>query len=111
MSHSSRMMVVIPARGGSKGIPRKNVKLLAGKPLVAHSILQAKQTPGITRVIVSTDDPEIAAVSREWGADVVKRPPEISGNTASSESALLHTLTWLRTTDHSEPELVFFSGQ
>jgi N-acylneuraminate cytidylyltransferase len=102
------MMVVIPARGGSKGIPRKNVKLLAGKPLVAHSILQAKQTPGITRVIVSTDDPEIAAVSREWGADVVKRPPEISGNTASSESALLHTLDWLLTTEHYEPELVVF---
>ena len=101
-------LAIIPARGGSKGIPRKNLKLLVGKPLVAHSIVQAKQTPGITRVVVSTDDAEIAAVSREWGAEVVHRPPEISGDTASSESAILHVLDWLQTTEHYQPEFVVF---
>ena len=101
-------LAIIPARGGSKGIPRKNLKLLAGKPLLAHSILHAKQTPSITRIVVSTDDDEIAAVAREWGAEVVPRPPEISGDKASSESALLHTLDWLLSTENYEPDLVVF---
>jgi CMP-N-acetylneuraminic acid synthetase/3-deoxy-D-manno-octulosonate 8-phosphate phosphatase KdsC-like HAD superfamily phosphatase len=97
----NKVLCIIPARGGSKGIPRKNLKLLAGKPLLAHSILHAKQTPSIARIVVSTDDDEIAAVAREWGAEVVPRPPEISGDKASSESALLHTLDTLQST----PEL------
>ncbi|MGO8676698.1 MAG: cytidylyltransferase domain-containing protein [Limisphaerales bacterium] len=101
-------LVIIPARGGSKGIPRKNIKLLAGKPLVAHSILHARQTPSVTRTVVSTDDEEIAAVARHWGAEVVPRPADISGDNASSESALLHALDWLKETDGYEPELVVF---
>lgn len=102
------MLTIIPARGGSKGIPRKNVTLLAGKPLVAHSIVQARETAGVTRVVVSTDDDEIAAVSREWGAEVVPRPAEISGDKASSESALLHALDYLKEREGYEPELVVF---
>jgi CMP-N-acetylneuraminic acid synthetase/3-deoxy-D-manno-octulosonate 8-phosphate phosphatase KdsC-like HAD superfamily phosphatase len=102
------VLAVIPARGGSKGIPRKNLKLLAGKPLLAHSILHAKQTPSITRIVVSTDDDEIADVARQWGAEVVHRPTEISGDKASSESALLHTLDWLRANENYEPDLVVF---
>jgi YrbI family 3-deoxy-D-manno-octulosonate 8-phosphate phosphatase len=90
-----KILAIIPARGGSKGIPRKNLLPLAAKPLLAHSILHARQTPGITRVVVSTDDAEIASVSREWGAEVVPRPPEISCDKASSESALLHALDYL----------------
>ncbi len=103
-----QILAIIPARGGSKGIPRKNVKLIAGKPLVAHSIVQAKQTPGIRRVVVSTEDEEIAAVSREWGAEVVPRPPEISGDKASSESALLHALDYLKAKKNLDPDLVVF---
>src|SRR5262245_16604424 len=102
------MIAVIPARGGSKGIPRKNVKLLAGKPLLAHPILHAKHAPAVTRIVVSTDDEEIVAVSREWGAEVVPRPPEISGDRASSESALLHTLDYLKRKEGYEPNLVLF---
>ena len=103
-----KTIAIIPARGGSKGIPGKNVRMIAGKPLLAHSIIHAKQTPAVTRVIVSTDDEEIAAVAREWGAEAIPRPAEISGDTASSESALFHALDWLLTTEHYEPELVVF---
>ncbi len=101
-------LAIIPARGGSKGIPRKNVCSLAGKPLIAHIIECALQSEKITRVIVSTDDPEIAAVSRQYGAEVVWRPAEISGDTASSEVALLHVLEHLKTTENYQPDLIVF---
>jgi N-acylneuraminate cytidylyltransferase len=89
------IIAIIPARGGSKGIPGKNICPVGGKPLLAWSIEQARQTPQVSRVFVSTDSAEIAAVAREWGAEVVMRPPEISGDTASSESALIHALDYL----------------
>ncbi|MCL4237367.1 MAG: acylneuraminate cytidylyltransferase family protein [Anaerolineae bacterium] len=101
-------LAIIPARGGSKGIPRKNVRALNGKPLVAHTIEQALATPAISRVVVSTDDAEIGAVAQQYGAEVVWRPAEISGDTASSESALLHVLDHLAQTEGYEPELVVF---
>jgi len=103
-----RLLALIPARGGSKGIPRKNLRLLCGKPLVAYSIEAARQTPGIERVVVSTDDAEIADVSRRYGAEVVWRPAEISGDSASSEAALLHALDELRDAEGYEPDLVVF---
>src|SRR5262245_3409200 len=102
----SEILALIPARGGSKGIPRKNVVPVAGKPLLAYSIEQARQTEEVTRVIVSTDDAEIAAVAREHGAEVITRPAEISGDTASSESALAHALRHLGDAEGYEPDLV-----
>jgi YrbI family 3-deoxy-D-manno-octulosonate 8-phosphate phosphatase len=107
-SDPKAILAIIPARGGSKGIPRKNLLPLAGKPLLAHSILQAKNSPSISRVVVSTDDREIAAVAVEWGAEVVLRPVELSGDTASSESALVHVLDWLKQKEGYESELVVF---
>jgi len=85
-------VAIIPARGGSKGVPRKNLRRVGGVPLLARAITSARQAERIDRVVVSTDDPEIAAVAREWGAEVVERPSELSGDTASSESALVHAL-------------------
>lgn len=102
------VIAIIPARGGSKGIPHKNIRIVAGKPLLAYTVEQALQTPSISRVVVSTDDSEIAAVAQEYGAEVVWRPTEISGDTASSESALLHTLEHLRETEGYNPDLVVF---
>lgn len=99
---------IIPARGGSKGIPRKNVCLLAGKPLIAHTIEQALGARLVTRTIVSTDDEEIAAVSKDYRAEVVKRPDELATDTATSETALLHTLDYLQQTEGYEPDLVVF---
>jgi YrbI family 3-deoxy-D-manno-octulosonate 8-phosphate phosphatase len=85
-------VAVIPARGGSKGVPRKNLRRVGGIPLIARAITSALAADRIDRVLVSTDDPEIAAVAREWGAEVVDRPADIAGDTASSESALLHAI-------------------
>ena len=91
MGHET-CVAVIPARGGSKGIPRKNIVPLCGKPLIAWSIDQAINASLVERVVVSTDDDEIARVSRESGADVVERPAELATDTASSEDALLHAI-------------------
>jgi CMP-N,N'-diacetyllegionaminic acid synthase len=86
----------IPARGGSKGLHKKNIKMLAGKPLIAWSIEQALKSSLIDRVIVSTDCLEIAEVAREYGAEVpFIRPPDISHDTATTESAMLHCCNYL----------------
>jgi len=102
------VLAIIPARGGSKGLPRKNVRLLAGKPLLAHTITCARAARSVTRVVVSTDDPEIAQVATEYGAEVVTRPAALSGDTATSESALLHALDVLQQREGYAPELVVF---
>jgi len=99
---------VIPARGGSKGIPGKNLKRIAGQPLVAWTIQAAQRASHVQRVIVSTDDPAIAQVAREHGAEVVERPAELSNDTASSEAALLHALEHLEQTQDYRPELLVF---
>jgi YrbI family 3-deoxy-D-manno-octulosonate 8-phosphate phosphatase len=102
------ILAIIPARGGSKGIPRKNLCLIAGKPLLGYSIEQARRTPAITKVVVSTDDREIGAVATSFGAEVVWRPKEISGDDATSESALLHALDEFQTAKGHRPDLVVF---
>lgn len=102
------IIAIIPARGGSKGIPRKNILPLAGKPLIAWSIEAARTSRYVERVIISTDDREIASISGEYGAQIVWQPPEISGDTASSESVLLHALDCLKHDEGHEPDLVVF---
>lgn len=102
------ILALIPARGGSKGIPRKNVRVVGGLPLLAHSIRAARETAGISRIAVSTDDAEIARVARDYGAEVVVRPPEISGDAASSESVLRHALRHLRQEHGYAPDLIVF---
>ena len=92
-------IVIIPARGGSKGIPGKNICSVGGKPLLAWSIDQARLTPQISRVFVSTDSIGIAEVAQEYGAEVIMRPPEISGDSATSESCLVHALDVLRSAE------------
>lgn len=101
-----KCLAVVPARGGSRTIPRKNLILLAGKPLIAHAIERANLAQTIDRVVVSTDDGEIAAIARKYGAAVVQRPLEISGDSSPSEAALLHTLDFLREAENYEPDLL-----
>lgn len=101
-------LAIIPARGGSKGIPRKNVLPLGGKPLIAHTIYAARAASQVDRVVVSTDDDEIAAIALEYGAEVVRRPAELAGDTAASEAALLHTLDALRQDEGYAPDLLVF---
>ena len=89
---ATRAVAIIPARGGSKGVPRKNVQRVGGVPLIARAVRSALAADGIDLVAVTTDDAEIAAVAAAAGALVVRRPDELSGDTASSESAILHAL-------------------
>lgn len=84
------------ARGGSKGLPRKNVRLLGGKPLIAHSIEVAKQVGAVKSVFVSTDDEEIAAVARQYGAVVIYRPPELARDDSPEWLAWRHAIDWVR---------------
>lgn len=102
------ILAIIPARGGSKGVPRKNIRLIGGKPLIAHSIEQALQARQVNRTIVSTDDAEIADVARKYGAEVVIRPPELATDTASAEPALLHVMSFLEQTEGYTPSLIVF---
>ena len=101
-----RCVAIIPARGGSRGIPRKNLYPIAGKPLLAYTVEHAKAASAVDRVIVSTDDREIATVAEQYGAEVVWRPAEISGDSAPSEAALIHALDEIAGRDGYRPELV-----
>ena len=90
------MIAIITARGGSKGMPRKNVLPFCGKPLIAHTIEAARGSQAIDKIIVSTDNEEIAEISREFGAEVpFVRPEELASDTASSRDVMLHTLLFL----------------
>lgn len=88
-----KIVAIIPARGGSKGIPNKNVISFVGKPLLAWTIEQAQSSKLISDVYVSSDNEEILKIAKKYGARTILRPKEISGDTATSESALLHTLS------------------
>jgi CMP-N,N'-diacetyllegionaminic acid synthase len=102
------VLAIIPARGGSKGLPRKNIRLIAGEPLIAHTIEQAISARTVGRTTVSTDDEEIAEVAKYYGAEVVMRPTELASDTAASESALVHVLDFLHQQEGYEPDLVVF---
>ena len=92
-------VALIPARGGSKGIPLKNLQRVGGRSLVRRSIEACAASGEVDRIIVTTDHPDIAAESRACGAEVIERPESISGDTASSESALIHALEVARVSD------------
>lgn len=101
------VLAIIPARGGSKSIPRKNIRELCGKPLIAWSIEEAKKSKYVTRVICSTDDPEIAEVAAQYGAEVpFLRPAEISGDLATDVEFLTHTLNFLKESEGYEPDVL-----
>jgi N-acylneuraminate cytidylyltransferase len=103
-----KSIAIIPARGGSKGIPRKNIKLLNGKPLITYTIKQALLANFIDRVIVSTDDMEIADISINTGAEVIIRPKDISTDTSSSELALLNVINYLEKEQQYKPDIITF---
>jgi N-acylneuraminate cytidylyltransferase len=103
----TEILALIPARGGSKGIPRKNIRSFAGYPLIAWSIAAAKQSSLVTRVIVSTDDEEIAAVAREWGAETpFLRPSELAQDKTTDLPVFEHALKWLEEVEGYRPEVV-----
>ena len=103
----TEILALIPARGGSKGIPRKNIRSFAGYPLIAWSIAAAKQASCVTRIIVSTDDEEIASVAREVGAETpFLRPAELAQDQTTDLPVFEHALEWLKAQEGYQPEIV-----
>lgn len=93
MIEGNRVLAVIPARGGSKGVPRKNLRMVGGRPLIAWTIAQALAAPSLDRVIVSSEDEEILAVARTWGAETpFVRPQALSADTTPGVDPVLHAL-------------------
>ena len=102
MINGKKVLAIIPARGGSKGLPGKNIKPLLGKPLIAWTIEEAKKSKYIDRLIVSTEDEEIAEVSKKFGAEVpFMRPKELSTNEAKGIDVVLHAIEWMEKNDKS----------
>lgn len=86
------VVAIVLARGGSKGIPGKNIVDFCGKPLIAWTIEQFQRAKGVDSIWVSSDSEEILSISQDFGIEIIRRPPDISGNTATSESGYLHAL-------------------
>jgi CMP-N-acetylneuraminic acid synthetase len=102
-----RVLALVPARGGSKGIPRKNLQLLAGRPLVAHAVATGLSASLITRVVCSTDDPDIAEAARGAGAEVpFLRPSHLAQDTSEDWPVFTHALAWLQEHDAWIPDLI-----
>ncbi len=103
----SRIIAIIPARSGSKGVIGKNIRILGGFPLMAWSIEAAKKTPSIDRIIVSTDSPEYSNLAIQYGAEVpFLRPPELSGDSSGDIDFIQHALGWLKKNEGYEPDYI-----
>ncbi len=102
-----KIVAIIPARGGSKGIPKKNMKELCGKPLIAYIIEAALTAEGLDRVIVSTEEKEIAEIAKKYGADVpFIRPKELAKDETPTLPVLQHAVKYLEETENYRPEIV-----
>lgn len=105
MQKDKNIVALIPARGGSKGIPKKNIIDLGGFPLIAYSIIVAKMSKYISRVIVSTDNEEIAEVAKKYGAEVpFVRPQEFASDTAGDYEVFKHAIEWFEKNENYKPE-------
>lgn len=100
------ILAIIPARGGSKGIKRKNLRPICSKPLVAYSIEAGLNSKYITRTVVSTEDEEIAQVSRQFGAQVIKRPMELAQDETKTIPVMLHVAQYLKNSENYIPDYV-----
>lgn len=105
MADAMRYLAIIPARAGSKGVPGKNVRVIAGQPLITWSIRQALNCPRIARVVVSTDGDEIAAVAKDAGAEVIMRPAPLAADASPTEPTLVHAVESLQS-DGWRPDAV-----
>lgn len=107
MVKKQKVLAIIPARGGSKGIPGKNIKSFAGYPLIAYSILAASRSECVDRVIVSTDDAAITQIAREWGAEVpFMRPAELAQDHSTDYPVIAHALNWLAEHENYHADIV-----
>jgi N-acylneuraminate cytidylyltransferase/CMP-N,N'-diacetyllegionaminic acid synthase len=107
MINNNNILAIIPARGGSKGVPRKNVRNLNGKPLIAYTIEEAKKSKYVDRVMVSTEDEEIEVISKEYGAEVpCLRPNELARDDSAAVDCVMHMLNWLKCNENYLPDYV-----
>lgn len=106
MYKNKKIVAIIPARGGSKGIPKKNIKILAGKPLIVYSIEASLKCKNINRTIVSTDDKEIAEISKRYGAEVIERPRELSKDDTPTILAIRHVVNHLKREENYRTDVV-----
>ncbi|NBP90423.1 acylneuraminate cytidylyltransferase [bacterium] len=107
MVYSDEILAIVPARSGSKSVPHKNIKMFAGKPLMAHSINQALESGIVSRVLLSTDSEEYARIGREFGAYVpFLRPASISGDNSTDLECFIHALEWLLKNEGKVPKLL-----
>ena len=100
MYRDKTFLAIVPARGGSKRLPRKNILNLAGKPLIAWTIETALKSQYIDKVVVSSDDDEILNVAEKYGSDTIKRPDELASDTATSFDAIKHTIENIESYDY-----------
>jgi len=105
MIQKKKILAIIPARGGSKRVPKKNIRLLTGKPLIAYTIETALKSRYLNRIVVSTEDEEIARISKKYGAEVVKRPQKLATDRAKTIDAIFHVLSILKE-EHYNPQVV-----
>lgn len=108
MGNSIEVIAIIPARGGSKGIPKKNIIDLAGRPLIAWSIEQARNSQLVDIIFVSTDDDKVADISRQYGAKIIKRPPKLATDFSSSEDVLIHAIDFIENKRGITIDLIIF---
>ncbi len=106
MYKNKKILAIIPARGGSKRLPEKNIKLLAGKPLISYTIETSLNSKLIDKTIVSTDDKEITEVSKNYGAEIIKRPKELAKDTSITIDAIKHTLDVLKEKENYQPDII-----
>jgi len=105
-SPGTEVLAVIPARSGSKGVPHKNIRPFRGLPLLAHSVIRARESALVTRTIVSTDSADYARIGRQFGAETpFLRPAGISGDLSSDLEVFLHALEWLEREEGYQPDL------
>jgi CMP-N-acetylneuraminic acid synthetase len=109
MIGGKRVLGIVPARGGSKGVPRKNIKILSGKPLIAYTIEEALKSKYIDRLIVSTDDIEIAEIAKQFGAEVpFLRPIELANDTAKAIGVVKHALKQMEKMDALDYNIIVY---
>ncbi len=103
-----KILAIIPARGGSKGIPKKNIINIAGKPLIAWTIESAKKSRFINRIVVSSDSTEILSVAEKYGSEIIKRPAKFANDKISAAAAVPHTLEYLKKKEKYVPDIIVF---
>lgn len=107
MVERREVLAIIPARGGSKSIPRKNIRNFAGYPLIAYSIAAGKAAKNVTRLLVSTDDEEIASIAKDYGAEIpFLRPTELSKDDTPDLPVFQHALSWLEENEGYHPDIL-----